>query len=436
MEAKTFTSALTPAAANKLRMKTPLILLGAIALAPVAFAVEYTVFHVVDDTHIIRTSDGKEAGHVEYLIVDPETQRIVSTIVSGGAVGEKFVAVPYQSMHFGTGREVTLTEITRERLISAPVIERRTLTTNVIEPAVFQRASQHFGVRFETTVGGAPDRPGAPIGNRHPRPGEPNSPAAPGNTTETRIVMPGGAPGNPPASDPARPGLPGQNPTTSGQTVPNPARPGQPAAPNNLPSTSANAPAQPGQNARPSGTPAPLANPAAPASPNNTPNRPGNKARPGTGNPDRPTSAERPPTDDQPAKPNHPGAKADTEKSGRPAKDDQPVRNRKSPEADRPAGEKPEAGAEKRMRDRPNADKPHDGDKPKAGEADDRPAPGKGARKTEHSLEKAGEKAEHLGGKMKDKTEGEAGKAAKGQEKPSHLPDAEKRSSPEKKDRQ
>lgn len=112
----------------------------------------YTVFKVCEDQHVIRTSDGAEAGHVEYIVFDPAEQRIVSSIVSGGSVGEKFVAVPFSSMRFGPEREVVLTEITRERLVSAPVIERTQITTTArFEPTVVERSFTHFGVRVDAT---------------------------------------------------------------------------------------------------------------------------------------------------------------------------------------------------------------------------------------------------------------------------------------------
>src|SRR4051794_18447403 len=123
----------------------------ALAIPSIALAeTNYSVFKVCEDKHVIRTSDGQEAGHVEYIVVDPGAQRIVSTVVTGGVEGERLVAIPYSSMRFGTGEEVTLTEINRERLVSAPVIERTQLTTTTrLEPSVFERSYTHFGVRAD-----------------------------------------------------------------------------------------------------------------------------------------------------------------------------------------------------------------------------------------------------------------------------------------------
>src|SRR3954447_9127457 len=114
---------------------------AALALPSLALAeTNYSVFKVCEDKHVIRTSDGQEAGHVEYIVVDPGAQRIVSTVITGGVTGERLVSVPYSSMRFGEGQDVTLTEITRERLVAAPVIERTQLTTTSrIEPSIVER---------------------------------------------------------------------------------------------------------------------------------------------------------------------------------------------------------------------------------------------------------------------------------------------------------
>src|SRR4051812_30050684 len=92
---------------------------------------EYSVFRVCQDERVIHTSDGAEAGRVEYVVVDPSQGRLVSTIISGGGGGggERLVAVPFSSMRFEPNHGIVLTEITRERLASAPVIERTQITT-------------------------------------------------------------------------------------------------------------------------------------------------------------------------------------------------------------------------------------------------------------------------------------------------------------------
>lgn len=123
------------------------------ALATSAFGADYSIFRICEDQHIIRTSDGAEAGRLEYIVVDPSNQRIISSIVTGGVIGEKFVAVPFSSMRFDADRSITLTEINRERIVSAPVIERTQISSaTVIRPDIIDRTYQHFGVRANTAV--------------------------------------------------------------------------------------------------------------------------------------------------------------------------------------------------------------------------------------------------------------------------------------------
>ncbi len=131
-------------------MKTIPLLLSALAISPALLADDYTLFHVCQDQHIIHTSDGADAGHVEYLVFDPGSHRIVSTVVTGGVVGDRYIPVPFESMQFNSDHEILLSQVTRERIESAPVIERTQITSSaVLQPAIFERTSQHFGVRFD-----------------------------------------------------------------------------------------------------------------------------------------------------------------------------------------------------------------------------------------------------------------------------------------------
>src|SRR4051812_8345245 len=86
--------------------------------ASLACAEDYTVFRVCEDQHVLRTADGADAGHVEYIVVDPAEHAVVSTIITGGVLADRTIAVPVDYFRYGTGREVTLNEITRERLVS------------------------------------------------------------------------------------------------------------------------------------------------------------------------------------------------------------------------------------------------------------------------------------------------------------------------------
>lgn len=128
----------------------PLALTAALSLA--AQAADYTVFRVCEDKHVIRTSDGAEAGRVEYIVLEPTSHRVISTVITGGVLGERLIAVPVESFQM-TEREITLTQIDRTRLIAAPVIERTALTTTAfVQPAVIERSFTHFGARLDGSV--------------------------------------------------------------------------------------------------------------------------------------------------------------------------------------------------------------------------------------------------------------------------------------------
>jgi len=207
-------------------MKKLLLTIAAIGfIAPVAlFADNYLVFRVCEDQHILRTSDGAEAGRVEYIIVEPVGHRIVSTVITGGVVGERLVAMPFSVMRFGVEREVILTEITRERLVSAPVIERTRFTARaVIEPAFVHPTFTHFGVDITTgsREGVRPDhrpKPEVTPGQTPPvrKPGQPE--AKPEKTTEKPVRKPGQPEAKPekPTEKPVRkPGQPEAKPEKS-----------------------------------------------------------------------------------------------------------------------------------------------------------------------------------------------------------------------------
>jgi hypothetical protein len=130
-------------------MKNILLSIAAASViaASSASAAELTVFRICEDQHVLRTSDGAEAGRVEYIVVEPSSFRVVSAVVHGGVIGEKSVNVPISVFRFGGNREITLTNITRERLVSAPVFETTRLSASVtIEPTVVEQTFTHFGV--------------------------------------------------------------------------------------------------------------------------------------------------------------------------------------------------------------------------------------------------------------------------------------------------
>lgn len=138
-------------AQTKASMKKILSLAILSALAFTANAAEYSVFRVCEDQHVIRTSDGAEAGRVEYIVVEPSSHRVISTVITGGVIGERLVALPVESMQFSE-RQITLTQIDRTRLVAAPVIEKTQLSTTVVQPALIERSYTHFGASLQGGV--------------------------------------------------------------------------------------------------------------------------------------------------------------------------------------------------------------------------------------------------------------------------------------------
>lgn len=134
-------------------MKTYVGIIAAIALAvPWSSRAQevvdgYSVLKVCQEDLVLHTTDGAEAGRIGYVVVEPGSQRIVSALVTGGVLAERVVAVPFTSMRFKSAREVSLVDIDRQRLISAPVVERThlTSTTTRFEPSYFERSYTHFG---------------------------------------------------------------------------------------------------------------------------------------------------------------------------------------------------------------------------------------------------------------------------------------------------
>jgi hypothetical protein len=139
-------------------MKTLFAAVAFAALSPGAYPAEFQVLKVCEDQRAIRTSDGADAGHVEYVILEPTRGALVAGIVTGGVVGTRLVAVPATSMEFVHGNEILLPHIQRERLLNAPVIERASLVTRkMLRSEVVERSYTHFGATFAPAA--APVRP-------------------------------------------------------------------------------------------------------------------------------------------------------------------------------------------------------------------------------------------------------------------------------------
>jgi len=115
----------------------------------------YSVFRICQDQRVIHTSDGADVGHVEYILVDPTQQRIVSTVITGGAIGDRYVAVPYEDVQF-QGDNIVLNNIDRERIVSAPAIEVNQLTSSrQVDTSFVQPSVSYFGTSTERRTTGA-----------------------------------------------------------------------------------------------------------------------------------------------------------------------------------------------------------------------------------------------------------------------------------------
>lgn len=186
---------------------------AALAIPAALSAADYTVFRVCEDQHVLRTSDGAEAGRVEYIVFEPTSHRVVSAIVTGGIVAEKHIAVPMTAFQFGAERQVTLTNITRERLVAAPAFEVTQLRSRaVIEPALVERTYTHFGLnaaditRSSTTTERNATSTSTTINDRNndPAANRPNAPAR--TSTETAIDPANRDATNPNTTTPPKPG--------------------------------------------------------------------------------------------------------------------------------------------------------------------------------------------------------------------------------------
>ena len=73
-----------------------------------------------EERRVLRTTHGAEAGRIEFLVIDPAKQRVVLSVITGGTIGEKHVGVPFSALNMAAENEITLANVTRERLLAAP----------------------------------------------------------------------------------------------------------------------------------------------------------------------------------------------------------------------------------------------------------------------------------------------------------------------------
>lgn len=137
-------------------MKTILcsLILATIPLSVSVHAADLSVYRICEDKHVIHTSDGADGGHVEYIMVDPDNQQIVSAIVTGGVVGEKHITLPYSSFRYSGDGRIELTDIDRERFVGAPTVEvSRFSTSLVVAPTIVESSRTYWGSAWRGSVG-------------------------------------------------------------------------------------------------------------------------------------------------------------------------------------------------------------------------------------------------------------------------------------------
>jgi hypothetical protein len=108
---------------------------------------DYRVLKICESDYALHTSDGADAGRIEYIVIDPQEDEIVSAIVTGGIEANRFVTLPFSVFHLGTSHDVVLREVDRAHLESAPVIERSRITTSAaFDRGLVERSYTHFGM--------------------------------------------------------------------------------------------------------------------------------------------------------------------------------------------------------------------------------------------------------------------------------------------------
>jgi sporulation protein YlmC with PRC-barrel domain len=71
----------------------------------------------------VKNPQGEELGTLQDFMIDPQTGRIVSTVLSFGGtlgVGEKHVTIPWETLTVGIGKSELIVEVHKEQLPPAP----------------------------------------------------------------------------------------------------------------------------------------------------------------------------------------------------------------------------------------------------------------------------------------------------------------------------
>ena len=74
----------------------------------------------------VKNPQGEELGKIQDFMIDPQTGRIMSTVLSFGGtlgVGEKRVTIPWETLTVGISKNELIVEMEKEKLPPAPSVE-------------------------------------------------------------------------------------------------------------------------------------------------------------------------------------------------------------------------------------------------------------------------------------------------------------------------
>ena len=74
----------------------------------------------------VKNPQGEELGKIQDFMIDPQTGRIMSVVLSFGGtlgMGEKRVTIPWETLTVGIGKSELIVEVEKEQLQPAPGVE-------------------------------------------------------------------------------------------------------------------------------------------------------------------------------------------------------------------------------------------------------------------------------------------------------------------------
>lgn len=104
----------------------------------------------------VRNSEGQQIGKVEELMIDPKDGQIKYGVLNVGegflGIGNKLVAVPWESLRLTTTQQGYLLDMDRDTLAKAPPVDQKAWQARRTA-----RVEQEGGTTYRPTAGGASD---------------------------------------------------------------------------------------------------------------------------------------------------------------------------------------------------------------------------------------------------------------------------------------